>query len=91
MLEIAFPVTDPTGVVPEIQRHGRKGLGENKFPDFTDHGLSGIVPGLHIHSEASCLDLACIDGKHGAAPTKAEAISVPPLWDVNHRSFFTLS
>src|SRR3546814_10569736 len=58
--EICGAITLAIGVVPEIDRHRRTGIGDDKFADFSDEFLTAFIPDTQVHAEQPRLDFTGI-------------------------------
>src|SRR3546814_5449832 len=47
-------------LVPEIDRHRRTGIGDDKFADFSDEFLTAFIPDTQVHAEQPRLDFTGI-------------------------------
>jgi hypothetical protein len=72
-VEIALPVPDAAGIVPETDRHGRHRLGDDQLADLADDRMAVVVVGLHLRAQAAAGDDAGPDRQQRAGPDEAGA------------------
>ena len=59
------------GVIPEINRHGRKRLAAHQFALLIDNFITKLVKGFDIHGQTPTLQLTGIDRTHGISKREA--------------------
>ena len=72
-VEVAVVVAAAVGVVPEADRHGRHGVGDDQFADLVDERFAAGVPGLEVGAEAGGLEFADVDREGGDGAGEAAA------------------
>src|SRR5215218_8318500 len=60
-VEVALPVTLPFLIVPEVDRHGWHGLGDDELPDLVYLGVSLLIEGLDLCPQGAGLELPRAD------------------------------
>ncbi|MCH7664658.1 MAG: xanthine dehydrogenase family protein molybdopterin-binding subunit [Acidobacteria bacterium] len=70
-LEVGCVIPPTVGVVPESDRHGRKGSGADEFSLDAAHGPAAVVEHLDPHAEAPGLDLSGPDRSDGISDDEA--------------------
>ena len=66
------------------------GCGDHQLADLVHDFLAALVEGVHGTTQRPRLDLPGIHRQVGLPITKPVQMSVPPLPEATHRSFFTL-
>src|SRR5215204_7029205 len=71
---VALPVALPLRVVPQVYRHGGRGLRDDQLTHLVHNGLALVVEGLHLHPERAGLQLPGVDRqeRHPAHERRAE-------------------
>ena len=69
--EVRVVVLASVGVVPEADRHRRKGADADELALLADDAPSVVVEGVHIEPEPQALDLAAVDRDGGVAHHEA--------------------
>ncbi len=69
--EISIVIFLPVGVIPEANRHRRKGSGTHQFAFFARcQRTAFVVPDFHRHAQTCALQLTAIDRQQGVTQRK---------------------
>ncbi len=72
-VEVALAQAPALGIVPQVQRHGGHGLGDDQLADLVDHAVALLVPGLDRAAQRTGLDLPAVDRQQRHAAHEGRA------------------